>query len=77
MSFKDEKRTNWGCIAALLVFVPLALLELMFAGGACEGVPQPCRASHTLMWEILGGLFIVSLVLAVVVNTVVRWLRNR
>ena len=55
----------------------LAFLELMFAGGACEGVPQPCRASHTLMWEILGGLFIVSLVLAVVVNTVVRWLRNR
>jgi hypothetical protein len=76
MSFTNAQRPNWGCLAALLVFVPTALIEMMFAGGACEGVPQPCRASHVLMWEILGALAVVSLLVATLVNAVIRWISN-
>ena len=80
MAFSDEKPTNWGCIAAAFIVVPLALFEFTIAsmgGGGCEGAPEPCEADYTVMWLVFAGLVIVGVLMALVINAGLRWMRKR
>ena len=83
MAFSNQTPTNWGCIVATVIAVPLALfvfLADMMAGGGCEGRPDPCEPDYSDKWLMLGGLAIGALLFAKAVNVIIagsrRWRRD-
>lgn len=80
MGFSEQRSTNWGCVAAAIIVIPLALVIFLIGsmgGGGCEGAPDPCEGDYTPMWMMLGGLLLAGLVIAKIINLTVAWFRNR
>ena len=80
MAMGYEPERNCGCIAAMLVATPVALLWLVgnaLGGFGCEGAEQPCTSGGSRFW--LGVIVIIggSLALAWLINAVRRRLRDK
>ncbi|SEM80255.1 hypothetical protein SAMN05192583_1297 [Sphingomonas gellani] len=80
----DKRPPNWGCLTAIMLMTPIAMVVLgatMMGGGGCEGRKPTCVGDYTPLWIMMGVLVAVSIGLALTVNILVAgvrsWLRKR
>ena len=80
MPFSEQRFTNWGCMGAMVVTIPLFFFVFIIgsmSGGGCEGAPEPCEGDYTPMWLIFGALLVIGLVLAKLINLIIAQLHKQ
>lgn len=75
----ETRPTNWGCLTAIVLMTPVALVMLgaaMMGGGGCEGQEPPCVGNYTPVWIMMGALVAFAIILAVAVNALIAKVRS-